>query len=179
MRYTGPAPVGALITIDPSLRSTGIAYWSATGTLLWATALPTRSGRGPGVWSAIAAALPDRAALTEYVQASTYTVGVEVPVHYGPGGADPHDISELCGVAGAIVGRLAPDGVIALAPAEWKGQVPKAVCCNRIAAIVDAMGWSGSVDPTHKNKSDPLDAIGIGLYIQNITKRGGIRAPAL
>lgn len=95
-------------------------------------------------------------------------VVVETMRAYVQGRADPADLMELAGVAGAIVGRLGASGWSSegVRAAEWNGQVPAPIRRNRTREWVDAQGWEARVDldTTARYQQDVWSAVGIGRW---------------
>jgi hypothetical protein len=93
---------------------------------------------------------------------------VETMKAYVQGRADPADLMELAGVAGAIVGRLGTSGWSSegVRAAEWNGQVPAPIRRNRSREWVEAQGWVERVDldTTARFQQDVWSAVGIGRW---------------
>jgi len=69
--------------------------------------------------------------------------------------SDPNNLMMLNGICFAFLFGVVADHRIALTPKQWKGTVPKAIFCSRIAKEI------GRTDITDDNE---LDAIGLGLH---------------
>lgn len=81
---------------------------------------------------------------------------------------DPNDLVELALVVGWMAGiAWMADNAAAIyyKPSEWKGQLPKQVCHDRvIKALMDREREAIVLPPNKRHALDVLDAIGIGLY---------------
>jgi hypothetical protein len=153
------------VTIDPGL---------ATGWALWTSGATT---------TLIACGLGDPRSTPKHVVTPrhenddvVHDVWIESPRIYPRGHADPQDIIVLArgaGEWGGIYSVLATT-VHYVEPAQWKGQVPKAIHHARVWAelravekdIVDAA--SRGIAPSKRHNI--LDAVAMGLWV---AKRGG------
>jgi hypothetical protein len=104
-------------------------------------------------------------------------VVVEAMRVYTRGKGDPADLVALAAVAGGILASFPSARPLALRASAWKGQVPRDVMGERIAAKLRGerpllpgvtAPWS-SVDPwTARSKerlNDAAHAVGLGLYL--------------
>lgn len=155
------------VAIDPGLRGCGVAVFDHRNELKWATyvANTERTSKGPTAWHAMGYEVQKR--VSEHDQAY-----FEVPrIYPGMPKTDPNDLIDLAGVLGAITGYLvsAPTWCY---PADWKGQVPKAMMTKRILKHlgeieIQRIASVGALD------HNTIDAIGIGLFNLKRMKRGG------
>lgn len=72
---------------------------------------------------------------------------------------DPNDLLDLTECLGYIRATVKHDEIIDVRPREWKGQVPKGICHDRIVKKLSAAEMK--IWPKDHNIRD---AIGIGLY---------------
>lgn len=158
----------ALLSIDPGLRGCGVAFWK-NSTLEKASYVKNPSpADGPAAWTVMAFAVS-----SEFRQAYDADVAVEIPrVYPGVRENDPNDLLQLAGVVGAIVGHIYPLSVRHYYPADWKGQVPKAVMTSRIVERVTQEEHS-RVNSVGRLDHNTWDAVGIGLFHLGRMKRGG------
>lgn len=159
-----------LISLDPGLRGSGIAWWSATGSLRHVAYVrnPEKTGNGPEAWAGY-----ERVAL--YDNRADYLVS-EVPQVYRAGASkgDPDDLLQLAGVVGVFSVLVSADVRIGVKPREWKGQVPKDVHHARLIKTLseaDLEKINTAAPPSLRH--NVLDAVGIGLWW---LKKHGIRA---
>ena len=109
-------------------------------------------GRGGFVWRELALRLYD--ALPD-----ARVVLVERPKIYTNSRADPDDLLELAACAGAICAVFPREvSVYSVLPAEWKGQVPKAVHNQR---MLDSLTPEESALLGKGHHVDKLDAVGL------------------
>ena len=151
-----------LIAVDPGLACTGLAVFvdGELRSVRGACTDPTRS-------------LQQRViSIAEEVQDAgccATRCAMEMPTIYprAKGKGSGNDIVKLATVVGAVIAVLYVSEMMLVAPAEWKGQVPKAIHQPRILAklrenesrILRAV--SGEYGAKLHNV---IDAIGIGLY---------------
>lgn len=155
-----------LLAIDPGAHSLGWASFQ-DGLLMsagWA---------GDQTPSAIARLKP--------FQRPTDLIVVEVPqVYVARSGAPPGDLVDVAVMAGLVIGLAVSKGaeiVQTPRPAEWKGQVPKAVLHSRLWSLLSAVEEASlradlSAVATSK-RHNVLDAVGIGLWALRRMERGG------
>ena len=154
----------SVLAVDPGTHSTGWARFEG-GTMVAAGVALGGTGAQPARVVATARAVE----LANGSPTGLDELVVEYPqVHkYGSAAkADPDDLLALALVAGAVL-QTYPDARARLVrPAQWKGQVPKAVMGRRVMehltpperGVVDAVAMA------HKPDHNMLDAIGIGLW---------------
>lgn len=120
------------------------------------------TGRGPAVWSALAAGV---ATWVGPLEPGVLLVE-EMKVYVGNGKGDPADLIELSGVAGAVVGRLVGWTAEGVRASDWNGQVPAQIRRKRTAAWVEAQGWTSRVDlaTTARFQQDVWSSVGIGRW---------------
>jgi hypothetical protein len=166
--YTGSmltSRTGTLVTLDPGKNACGVALWSG-GELLVAGAVraPALAPKfGPQRWAALGVAVD------LWLGAEPPGVCViETMKVYVKGKADPDDLLELAGVAGAVAGLLGMRGwaIAGVKASEWNGQVPSDIRRARTQAWVEARGWTPRVDlaTTARFQQDVWSAVGIGKW---------------
>jgi hypothetical protein len=93
---------------------------------------------------------------------------IERPVIYpfGKQKARPRDIITLALKAGYIAGRLFPVPVRYVEPAEWKRQLPKEICHQRIAGILrkEELSIMNALKLPQSKLHNCWDAVGIGMW---------------
>lgn len=154
-----------LIAFDPALRCSGVAVF-IDGRLVSAySRRVVARGRGAPAWAETAEAL--WAELVQAGHAQPHVVVVEQQVVYPHAKADPNDIVQVAGVAGALAGIGASLGaaVVGVDPAAWKGQTPKHVIAARSREALSGPELS-KVDPGAT--LDAWDAIGLGLWYRRM-----------
>lgn len=154
-----------LLAVDTALRASGVALFDSHGTLLCADTVVNDVGRGAEAWVNVAASI------RAYVQARTTTIVQRVIVEEmqvysrSKSKADPDDLLQNQGVAGALCGWYAAMGaaVLSVKPAAWKGQVPKDVVTARVRRRLTAPELEVVFDKS-ATQHNALDAVGIGLW---------------
>jgi len=120
------------------------------------------------MWAGFAVGVRDAVSGVEPGVVLTETMKV-----YVGGKADPDDLLELQGVAGAVVGVLGSVGWQAkgVLAREWNGTVPSEIRRERTKAWVEARGWVSRVDlkTTARFQQDVWSAVGIGRYFMGLT----------
>jgi hypothetical protein len=99
----------------------------------------------------------------------------EIPSNYGHPADGKGDIIKLAHACGMLVGYFAylfkltcpSTHITPVTVADWKGNAPKDVMCNRIKRKCATLGYKPSTTKTHE-----LDAIGIGFYALTILGKG-------
>ena len=146
----------AVLSVDPGLWKSGCAVWAEDGTLLsaWTEKHAVGDG-GPVTWRAMAQAIQRKTpsvkvVVCQVMQMDSRSKGKEKA------------LLQLSGVVGAVAVAYSEAEVLAFAPREWKGSVPKHVCHKRLQErLTDSeMGRLSDKCLTH----DAWDAIGIGAY---------------
>jgi hypothetical protein len=108
----------------------------------------------------------------EYAEKMVRKTVVEVPQVYPQHPVPPQDLVTLSFTAGRFVGQVMGE-VWIVHPHEWKGNLPKEVCANRVRSKLSSkellvlVKCEGTVPV--KQMHNVLDAIGIGLFF---LKRG-------
>ncbi len=150
---------GALLAIDPSLRASGWALFSA-GVLCGGGVVCTSAADATEcAVIALARSLPiirtDLAMVAEWPQVYTGQRG----------GNDPNDLLWLTCVLGAAIDRVRPPKLTLYRPAEWKGQVPKVTHNKRVLSRLTQaeMVLYESLAVPKGIRHNLIDAIGIGL----------------
>lgn len=163
-----------LVSIDPGLRSCGVAIWRKTQ--LYHAAHVKSLGREEEVaeqWLLMADTLWNHVIETSRkVGARTedrVTIAIEKPQVYARSRSkgDPNDLINLAGVVGAItelLGRSFDAKVVAYLPAEHKGNVPKEVTADRMFQRLTDMEKGRLVLPAKSLQHNVFDAVWIGLY---------------
>lgn len=157
---------GYLLAVDPGLRCCGVALFR-DGVLVRAGAVrgPAK-GRGPAVWSALAAGVESWIWQRESVGGPPRPQVLVVETMRIDARSVAEDVLEVQAVAACIVGRLwgwTPDE----APAhKWKGQTPRDVMGRRVEKHVQDEGlWSAIEVPSVKDHlNDVMHAVGIGWW---------------
>ncbi len=156
------------LAVDPGLTCTGFSRWSLERGrpphLLHAGYVPPVQARGPAGWLEVARFLEDRFDGWGMDLLVVETMQLYARGKGGPGVAD--DLLELQGIAGAVAASFRNAEAHGVLPAEWKGQVPKAVTLARVEALLEqhADTW-GHVDwPAPSLRHNVADAIGIGAH---------------
>ena len=175
-----------IVSIDPGLHCAGVALWDGMrGSLEWA-----------GLVQADAAAQA-RAALSDFQRSQaagfpmlaravygrivprlreTPRIVIEVPQVYDrrKSVGDPNDLINLAFMAGLIIGALPTDNVTVVRPAEWGGQVQKAIKNSRAVDSLSTEEKARIEIPKAAGTllHNVLDAVGIGLWY---LRRSGLR----
>jgi hypothetical protein len=160
-----------LVSLDPGLRGSGVAWWAEDGSLLFVDYLrnPVKKGDGPAAWVGFDT-------LPLYDNRPDYFIS-EVPQVYRAGASkgDPDDLIQLAGVVGVFSSIFRATTHLGVKPREWKGQVPKDVHHARLVktltpeemAMVEA-----SAPPSLRH--NVLDAVGIGRYFFEARRRDAL-----
>jgi hypothetical protein len=177
-----PLPSGMFVSIDPGTDS-GWALWQESGSLV-ACGLgdPLRDRRHVSGWAlwqesgylvawGLGDPLRDRRHVVGPSSVSTVnTVWIESQVIYPRSKVPPNDIIKLAHDAGRWWGIYESLGcaVHMVEPAQWKGQVPKAIHHKRVIAKLSSVeretvefGLKGIAPSKQHNV---LDAVGLGLF---------------
>jgi hypothetical protein len=155
------------LAIDPGLRWCGVAL--GQGTELVSCALiknPEMHSRDGMAWAKMAQAVK---AWVD-TQPQPQHIVCETPMQYMPGHhggkrVDPADILQIQGVVGALAGVLSMAPFQTIYPYQWKGQLPKDVCFNRIKSrlSVEEMAILEGAPCAKSLQHNVGDAIGIWL----------------
>jgi hypothetical protein len=157
--------VTLLCAIDAGLRKCGVSVF-CEGRLVWAGLIHSSEtiGRGPFAWRHMAAAVVETvpnvdALVVEQMQYDRRTDG------------KAHDVFEVSGVVTALLRAFAtapgaPSAIETPRPADWKGQVSKAVTEARVKAALSPEEL-GNLESWNHNV---IDAAAIGLW--SVRRRG-------
>lgn len=163
-------PPVSLVSIDPGLAGTGVAYWkrATTNILVPPTSVAVLTTRTKGIeWDVRARSLADDvvsvvdAAEHKVIVVSEFTEFYDAPsksMSWKTG-----DLQKLTFFIGLIAGRLDDIGIhMELAtPRMWKGQLPKHVIERRIRKRLGEKACTALGIKTHA-----WDAVGIGMWKQ-------------
>jgi Holliday junction resolvasome RuvABC endonuclease subunit len=138
-----------IMGIDPGLNACGIARWDPQAQTMTAQTVYPKTKDMLGRIETICSALPR-------LLPSIHTLVIEMPQVYQYAKADPNDLVLLSIAVGAIARDVRPRVLLLPTPAQWKGQVPKAIHHRRIRKLVPNIHGSTS--------KDALDAVGLCLY---------------
>lgn len=150
-----------LVAMDPGLRDCWVSIFR-DGYLLETIRVknPEKKARGPVAWLEMGRAFCEIFEGKPYINALV----TEIPQVYNVGKqkGDQDDITNLSGIVGAVTMALNPTSVTSYYPREWKGQLPKDVCGDRVLLTLSeserkAVGNYGAL------QHNILDSIGIGL----------------
>ena len=159
-----------LLTLDPGTEQSGIALFK-NGKLDDVEVLRVKDTQGNKEQRASYMArkvilwAEDRKALKKA------RIVIEYPRVYPKGAgkqseSDPDDILSLVLVVGHLWAEAhgINDNIVSLVrPADWKGQVPKAVMVRRIISTLDATEQALAENKV-RNNHNAMDAVGIGLH---------------
>jgi hypothetical protein len=156
-----------LLALDPGLRGCGVAVFE-NGVLSGAAYLANRHTCLDDACSA--AAMARTVALWA---AGATSIVAEWPRVYagriraGTSKANPNDLLALAGVVSGVAAVL-DLGVVTVAPSEWKGQMKKEVCKERVLAKLSlgelAAFERGTAGQPASKLHNAWDAVGIGLH---------------
>lgn len=169
--------MGALLTIDPGIGSTGWALWLDEERLK-----PDLVGlctqKGPALdfpWHIRAHKqaedLVNATACHSYGRRD-FKIYCEMPIFFagtsgGIAAAETNSLQKLCYQVGAIgqaIYRSCPGATFTpIAVCDWKGQLPKAVVIKRIEKIL-------GIGNCKNFKNDIWDSVGIGLSVKGVFK---------
>lgn len=149
-----------LVSMDPGLRECWLAFF-VDGYLSRTVKVsnPEGKARGPHAWISMGQAVLDEVGGQDHGH-----MVVEIPQVYtvGKQKGDQDDITQLSGVVGAVTMALNPLSVSHYYPREWKGQLPKETCGDRVLLTLSE-GERMNVGKYGALQHNILDAIGIGL----------------
>jgi hypothetical protein len=86
---------------------------------------------------------------------------------------DTNDLLDLAGVLGAATANASAD-IFHCFPADWKGQVPKAMMNERVKGFLSAHEHAHVVSVGALDHNT-WDSVGIGLFFLKRMKRGGAK----
>ncbi len=161
-----------VISCDPGVRASGVAFFTAHGELDGVRLVRNQSSDVAEMCRALVNMdMPPRFAPT--------TVVVERPTVYGRGGrsgkGDPNDLISIAMVGGAFLAAWTLEGADAriYEPRTWKGSVKKEIHNDRVlAALSDDEIGLFETDTERMPRGllhNAIDAVGLGLYF---LKRG-------
>ena len=149
-----------LVSMDPGLRFCWLSFFYE-GQLKSTKKVsnPIGKARGPEAWISMGQACLDEIGGLQHAH-----MVVEIPQVYAQGKqkGDQDDITQLSGIVGAVVMALNPATVSHYYPREWKGQLPKETCGDRVLLTLSE-GERFNVGQYGALQHNILDAIGIGL----------------
>lgn len=168
-----------LVSVDPSIRSTGLALWidgALTRVERW------RTVGGDAVTPAERARLVAR--WMERDLAEIWDLAIELPQVYAPGrgGGPARDLISVALVVGACA-AVCPGEVATYEPRSWIGALPKATSGDPRESPRGARIWSRLSEAEREVavellQHDVWDAIGIGLHHLGRTRRVRGRSPS-
>ena len=168
-----------ILVVDPSINSAGVALFKDSDLVAATTIKVSRRG------DIFARCLYIAEEIRNWCHRNTpivSTIVVEWPKIYtrDKSEGDPKNIIPLAGVAGAVAGLIAVDGLLAPSdhdlecvsylPGEWAGRVPKALTVKRAKTSPRALKIERRLTPSEMQVwagvkyHDAVDAIGIGMY---------------
>lgn len=153
--------MSTLLTVDPSLTSTGLALWNYR--TLIGTELLKVSPREGEHWLSVAQRMTMKFHDVLHVR-QPHKVTIELPSFYASSSghmvAVRGDLIKLACIVGMFTRTAMEPGadVRLVEPNEWKGQLPKDVVIQRVRDRIP------EIDKKFAPKKDSWDAIGIGLY---------------
>lgn len=160
-----------VLAIDPGLRGCGVAvYLDGTLEHAWYTENPERVLDGPAAWEIMSCAVflaVDRIVVPLGTPTPEFDVGVfEVPQVYrlSRQKGDPNDLISLAGVVGSVSASMPCFKRIGVHPAQWKGQVPKAIHHKRIVSSLSANEKKSIQLPSKSLQHNVWDAIGLAQW---------------
>ena len=161
-----------LVAVDPGKEACGVSFWTRPGPgrhVSWTMehtyaveALPavgsTSTGYlDPQLWMASA-----RPVFMTFPEPPTFLV-LETMQVYVRGTGDPSDLLLLQGISGCLMGLCGTSRGIGLLPAQWKGQVPRAIFGARMEKHLRAGLWDRVTVPRLKTfLNDACHAYGLG-----------------
>lgn len=163
------------LAIDPGIRGTGVALFDREGVLIRAAYVKNVARVGNHAREAASMAWAVVSWLADFTGDlaepgnALLELAVEWPQVYasriraGVSEADPNDLLALTAVDAGIVALLDCPAASYL-PAEWKGQLTKDACHERIRTRLDAAELTAMNDVTGALAHNAFDAIGIGLH---------------
>lgn len=162
-------PEKTVLGIDPDTQASGWVLWQGEAPLAYG--LIRTSGRLRG-YSCAAAQAEGTILLKRFLRMDPPDlVVVEAQQHYPGSPVNANDLISLAACAGALIGsvasELAPEGrILTPLPAEWKGQVPKAIHHKRLAKDLEKLqGARFDGEPIPKGRfKEVADALGLALW---------------
>ena len=141
-----------LLCVDPGVRASGVAVFS----------------RDRGLVLARYIAKDELLGLARDVAVFVSEVLIEMPriyPHSDQRKGDLNDLLDLAAVVGYFEGWFAARGVQVrrIAPADWKGQVPKKIMTERIRSKITPLEVQRISELDYRNHN-VIDAIGMGLW---------------
>lgn len=177
-----------VLTIDVGKAGCGVSLYYPLGDLLRSFFVvidpsdPEAVARDPSSWADMANAVCIKTTDVLGSDARVSVAVIETMMIYKHSPGRPDDVLNLQGLAGAVAGTLRTtfnSRLVHYLARDWKGQVPREVMGERIAAVVLKKGWSDRVERTRmgvlrgqlttKNLTktelnDVHHSVGLGLY---------------
>lgn len=159
-----------IVSIDPGLRTCGVALWSDDNTLINADLVKgSTKDKNAMAWCGIADSVAFFIEQSMDLNIDRLTkVCIELPQIYvrSRSKGDPNDLIQIAAVVGSICSLLCipPEACQIIKPAEWKGQVPKDVVENRCKNVLTKDELSKVAKVTKSLQHNVWDAVGIGLW---------------
>jgi len=141
--------MGTVITIDPGVKASGVALWSAEGTLIEGSYRTIQE-----VKLLLSELLKPSLLICEFPR-----IYPKAAQHKG----DLNDLLNLSAVVGYIEGLFCCVEPRRIYPSEWKGQVPKVIMTERIKKALTPLELA-RVKSVGSKTHNVLDAVGIGLH---------------
>ena len=144
-----------LLSIDPSIRSLGLAVFDEAGTVTKIAHLKLANGNDEDyVIRAVAMAR----SIVPYVMEGDWNVVTETPAHWcharGTNSESSESVQKLYWFVGTIVGHLMAlpqvKDIYTVKPAQWKGTVPKAVMTTRAKKMFPTLPIDSFPHDTHE-----------------------------
>jgi hypothetical protein len=146
-----------LVSVDPGLRSCGVAYWKEGVLQAAQLVLGDKKARDAAAWRAMTDNLHH-----EVLDFTGSPVAIEFPQVYRYGKGDPNDLLQLAVIVGGCFSWT--DNLHVYRPREWKRQVPKNIMCQRIQDRLTEEERRRVALPVPSLAHNVWDAVGIGLH---------------
>lgn len=166
--------MNCLISMDPGLRDCWLSSWHENRLIAtYKVSNPVGKARGPEAWLSMGQAVANNIQLFTYARKAHFVTEIPQVYNAGKQKGDQDDITQLSGIVGAVVMALNPASVSHYYPREWKGQLPKETCGDRVLLTLSEsermnVGKYGAL------QHNILDAIGIGLKYLGRFNAGGV-----
>jgi hypothetical protein len=144
-----------LLSIDPSIRSLGLAVFDESGAVTKIASLKLSNGHEDDyVIRAVAMAR----SIVPYVMDGDWSVVTETPAHWsharGTNSESSESVQKLYWFVGTLVGHLIDlpqvKDIYTVKPAQWKGTVPKAVMTARARKMFPTLPIDSFPHDTHE-----------------------------
>lgn len=164
-----------LITIDPGLRSTGIAIWISDAYAFDHELHPKEAmlltSQSSMTWQEKAENIADQFddLIFERHRTNISSAHCEMPEYYsslkGATAASSGSLFKLCFLVGMLGGICMKQGIDfhLIRPTKWKGQLPKDVVQKRITRLLGK-------EKCRRFSKDIWDAVGMGLFMKGAFK---------